>query len=75
MSKARLVLTALFVDRQTPAEVARRCGMHRSWVSRLKIRYEAEGEVAFQPRPRRPNRSPTAISAATVELITGSARS
>jgi hypothetical protein len=44
-------------------------------VYRLKIRYEAEGEVAFQPRPRRPNRSPTAISAATVELITGSARS
>jgi hypothetical protein len=49
--------------------------MHRSWVSRLKIRYEAEGEVAFQPRPRRPKRSPTAIPAATVELITGSAGS
>jgi transposase InsO family protein len=69
MSKARLVLTALFVDRQTPAEVARRYGVHRSWVYRLKARYGAEGEAAFWPRSRRPNRSPTAIPAATVELI------
>jgi len=36
MSKARLVLTALFIDRQTPAEVARRYGVHRSWVYKLK---------------------------------------
>jgi len=28
MSKARLVLTALIVDRQTPAEVAVRYGVH-----------------------------------------------
>ena len=49
--------------------MARRYRVHRSWVYRLKARYEAEGEAAFQPRSRRPNRSPTAISAATVELI------
>ena len=49
MSKARLVLTALFVERQTPAEVARRYGVHRSWVYRLKARYEAEGKL---PRSR-----------------------
>ncbi len=42
-SKARLVLTALFVDRQTPAEVARRYAVHRSWVYRLRARYRAEG--------------------------------
>jgi transposase InsO family protein len=69
MSKARLVLTALFVDRQTPAEVARRYGVHRSWVYRLKERYEAEGEAAFTPRSRRPRSSPRATAAATVELI------
>src|SRR3954454_3495768 len=69
MSKARLVLTALFVERQTPTEVARRYGVHRSWVYRLKERYEAEGEAAFEPRSRRPKTSPAATPAATVELI------
>ena len=69
MSKARLVLTALFVDRQSAAEVARRYGLHRSWVYRLKERYEAEGEPAFEPRSRRPQSSPTATPTATVELI------
>ncbi len=69
MSKARLVLTALFVDRQTPAEVARRYGVHRSWVYKRRARYRAEGEPAFELRSRRPSRSPTAIPAATVELI------
>ena len=69
MSKARLVLTALFVDHQTPAEVATRYGVHRAWVYKLKARYEAEGEAAFEPRSRRPHTSPTAIAAGTVELI------
>jgi transposase InsO family protein len=69
MSKARLVITALFVDRQTPAEVARRYGVHRAWVYKLKARYEAEGDAALQPRSRRPNRSPTAILDSTVTLI------
>jgi transposase len=59
MSKARLVLTALFVDRQTPTEVASRYGVHRSWVYRLKARYETEGDAALEPahaapRPTRP---------------------
>ena len=39
-SKARLVLTALFVDHQTPTEVAARYGVHRAWVYKLKARYE-----------------------------------
>jgi len=69
MSKARLVLTALFVDHQTPAEVAARYGVHRGWVYRLKARYEAEGDAAFEPRSRRPHTSPTAIAATTVQLI------
>jgi transposase InsO family protein len=69
MSKSQLVITALFVDRQTPAEVAARYGIHRAWVYKLKARYEAEGEAALQPRSRRPKSSPTATPAATVELV------
>jgi transposase InsO family protein len=69
MSKARLVLTALFVDCQSPAEVAARYGVHRSWIYKLKARYHTNGDAAFEPRSRRPNTSPTAIPAATVALI------
>ena len=69
MSKARLVLTALFVDGQTPAQAAARYGVHRSWVYRLKARYETDGQAAFEPRSRRPKSSPTAIGTATVNLI------
>jgi transposase InsO family protein len=69
MSKARLVLTALFVDRQSPAEVAARYGVHRSWVYKLKARHQADGDAAFEPRSRRPKTSPTAIPPATVALI------
>jgi len=71
MSLARLVITAVVVDRQTVAEVAARYGVHRAWVYKLKARYVAEGEAAFQPRSRRPRTSPTAVPAATVELILG----
>jgi transposase InsO family protein len=68
-SKARLILTALFVDKQSPAEVAARYGVHRTWVYKLKTRYEAEGETAFEPRSRRPKTSPNATPARVVDLI------
>jgi transposase InsO family protein len=69
MSKARLIITALFVEKQTPAQVAARYGVHRSWVYRLKERYEAEGEAALEPRSRRPHTTPVATSDATVALV------
>jgi hypothetical protein len=69
MSKARLVITALFVDHQSPAEVAARYGVHRAWVYKLKARYEAEGEAAMEPRSRRPKTSPNALSCDVVDLI------
>ncbi len=69
MSKARLVITALFVEGEQPAEVARRYGVHRSWVYKLKARYEAEGEAAFEPRSRRPKNVPRATAPGTVELV------
>lgn len=68
-SKARLVITALFVDHQTPAEVAARYGVHRTWVYKLKARYEAEGEAALEPRSRRPKTSPGALAPEVVDLI------
>jgi transposase InsO family protein len=71
MSKARLVITALVIEQQSVAEVAARYGVHRSWVYRLKKRYDDIGEAAFEPGSRRPHTSPTAIPATTVELIRG----
>jgi transposase InsO family protein len=68
-SKARLVITALFVDHQTPAEVAARYGVHRAWVYKLKARYEAEGEAALEPRSRRPKSSPSALPTELVDRI------
>jgi transposase InsO family protein len=69
MSKARLVITAVVVEGRTQGEVARAYGVSQGWISRLVARHRAEGEAAFWPRSRRPSRSPTAIAAATVELI------
>jgi transposase InsO family protein len=68
-SKARLVITALFVENQTPSEVAARYGVHRSWVYRLKARYETEGDAAFEPHSRRPLTSPRATPAEHIELV------
>ena len=68
-SKARLIITALFVDQQTPAEVATRYRVHRAWVYKLKARYEAEGEVALEPRSRRPHTSPAALPSEVVDRI------
>jgi transposase InsO family protein len=69
VSKARLVLTAVVVEGRRPAEVAAAYGVSRSWVYELVARHRREGEAAFELRSRRPSRSPTAIAAATVELI------
>ena len=69
MSKARLVITAVIVEGRRPAEVAASYGVARSWVYELVARYRAEGETAFEPRSRRPRRSPTAITPATIDLI------
>jgi transposase InsO family protein len=69
MSKARLVITAVTVEKRPVSEVARAYGVARSWVYTLLARYRAEGEAAFEPRSRRPLTSPAAISAEAVELV------
>ena|SRR5437588_4361144 len=69
MSKARLVITAVVLEGRSQREVARAYGISQGWISRLVARYRLEGEQAFQPRSRRPLRSPTAIASETVALI------
>ena len=69
MSKARLVITAVVVEGRSQGQVAGEYGVSQGWVSRLVARYRAEGEAAFEPRSRRPQSSPSAVSHATVELI------
>jgi len=69
MSKARLVITAIEVEGRSPAEVVAAYGVSRSWLYELLARYRAEGEAAFEPRSRRPHRSPRATPAQTVELV------
>jgi transposase InsO family protein len=69
MSKARLVITAVVIEKRPVSEVARSYGVARSWVYALVARHAAEGEAAFEPRSRRPRTSPGAISDATVDLI------
>jgi len=69
VSKARLVITAVVVEGRRPAEVAASYGVARSWVYELVARWRTEGEAAFEPRSRRPKRSPTAIAQSTVEVI------
>jgi transposase InsO family protein len=69
MSKARLVITAVTIEKRPVSEVARSYGVARSWIYALLARYRAEGEAAFEPRSRRPKTSPTAISASAAGLI------
>jgi transposase InsO family protein len=69
MSKARLVITAVTVEKRPVSEVAKSYGVARSWVYALLDRYKAEGEAAFEPRSRRPKTSPAAISDDAAGLI------
>lgn len=69
MSKARLVITAVVVEGRGVREVARDYGVSPGWVSRLVARFRDEGDAAFEPKSRRPNDSPRATPADTVELI------
>ena len=69
MSKARLIITAVLVEGRSQAEVARDYQVSESWVSRLVARYRVEGDIAFEPRSRRPHTRPQATPAASVELI------
>jgi transposase InsO family protein len=69
VSKARLLITAVVLEGRRAAEVAAEYGVSKSWLYELLARYRDEGEAAFEPRSRRPHRSPTATPDTTVERI------
>jgi transposase InsO family protein len=69
MSLIRLLITAVVVEKRSVPDVAASYGVSGSWLYELLARYRREGEAAFDPRSRRPNNSPSALPAATVELI------
>jgi transposase InsO family protein len=69
MSKARLVITAVTMEKRSVAEVASSYAVSRSWIYELLARYRAEGETAFEPRSRAPKSSPGATPHQTVELV------
>jgi transposase InsO family protein len=62
MSLARLVITAVVVERRSQSPVARDYGCSRYWVHQLVNRFVAEGERAFEPRSRRPHSNPRSVS-------------
>ncbi len=62
MSKARAIIVSVTVEGISQSEAARRFGVSRRWVSKLMARYRAEGEAAFEPRSRRPHRSPNRVA-------------
>jgi transposase InsO family protein len=69
VSKQRAVILAVVVEGLTQAEAARRYEVSDATVSRLVARYRTDGDAAFEPRSRRPHRSPTRIDAGIVELV------
>jgi transposase InsO family protein len=69
VSKARLVITAVIVEGRSQSEVSRTYGVSQPWISRLVARYRAEGDAAFEQRPRRPRTSPRRLPQSTIDLI------
>jgi transposase InsO family protein len=69
MSKARLVITAVTIEKRPVAEVVASYAVSRSWVYELLARYRAEGDAAFEPHSRRPHTSPNATAPEHVDLV------
>lgn len=69
MSPARLVITAVILEGRSQVEVANSYGVSEAWVSMLLARYREQGELAFEPRSKRPKSSPGAISSEVVARI------
>lgn len=63
MSLARLVITAVYLEKRSKSAVARDYGLSRRWVQKLCSRYATEGESALEPRSRAPKSRPTKVKA------------
>ena len=62
MSLARLVITAVVIEGRSKKRGRPRLWDLQVWVQKLVKRFEAEGEAAYWPRPRRPHANPRAVS-------------
>jgi transposase InsO family protein len=69
MSKARLVITAVTIEKRSVSQVVAEYGVSRSWVYELLARYRTEGQTAFDPRSRGPRTSPSATPQETLQLV------
>jgi len=69
VSKARLVITAVVLEKRSVRDVAAQYQVARSWIYELVARYRAEGDTAFEPRSRRPRTSPSGTPPDVVKLI------
>jgi transposase InsO family protein len=58
MALGQLVVTAVFLEGRTKAEVARTYGISPRWVHELCRRYAMHGAAGLRPASRRPHRSP-----------------
>jgi transposase InsO family protein len=63
MEMARYLVEAHLREGRSVGELAARHGVHRSWIYKLIARYRAEGEAGLVARSRRPQSSPSQISA------------
>jgi transposase InsO family protein len=69
VSKRRAIILSVTVEGLSQAETARRFEVSEAWVSVLMTRYRNEAEAAFEPRSRRPKRSPAKLDEPTIKLI------
>jgi transposase InsO family protein len=59
----RYVIEAILLEGSSPSALARAHGISRSWIYKLRARYQSGGYSALEPRSRRPLVSPAQIPA------------
>lgn len=69
MSKARAIILSIEIEGLSYSEAAARYSVSKGWVSKLMIRYRAEGDTAFEPQSRRPHTSPTRVGDVVNERV------
>ncbi len=69
MGQGRYLVESHLREGRSVGELAAAHGVHRSWLYKLLARYRREGEPGFEPRSRRPRRSPGAIAPALADEI------
>jgi transposase InsO family protein len=69
MDAGRYLVEAHLREGRPISELAKAHGVHRSWLYKLRARYQREGAAGLVPRSRRPHRSPAAMPLVVAEEI------